>query len=129
MIVAESNLIARLRSWISAGAAPRQLEAADLHRDFSYDDGIFRIPPPLAAEHARMDAAAGLEETSLLVEIVASESYVAVARGRDPVTNLWHQCCWVWTFEEGRVHRLVQTTARVPEQPYDGSVPLKSAPP
>jgi hypothetical protein len=125
----DAPIVERLRTWVHAGAVPKQLSAADLHGDFSYDDGMFRVPPPHAAEHARMTDGR-FEELAVLAEVVTPDTYVAVARGREDVTGLWRQCAWVFLLREGRVHRLVVTlSAQLPSRPYDGTLPLRDAEP
>jgi hypothetical protein len=120
-------IVERLRAWIRAGAVPKELSAKDLHEDFSYEDGIFRVKAPLAAEHARMTDQR-LEQLTVLAEVVAPDGYVAVARGRDDITGLWHQSAWVFVLREGRVHRLVLTSrAQLPPHPYDGTLPDHAA--
>jgi hypothetical protein len=119
--MADEPIVERLRAWVRAGAVPRELSAIDLHDDFSYEDGIHRVMPPLAAEYARMTNGR-LEEIAVLAEVVAPDSYVIVARGRDEVTGLWHQLAWVFFLREGRIHRMVWTfSGQLPPRPYDGT--------
>src|SRR5438045_3125965 len=108
-------IVERLRAWVRAGAVPRELSATDFHEDFSYDDGIDRVQPPLAADHARMTDGR-LEELAVLAEVVTPDSYVAVARGREDVTGLWHQRAWVFFFRQGRIHRLERRSGRFGRQ-------------
>jgi len=125
--VEPSELVARLHAWIASGAVPARLPAADLDEAFSFDNGTFRLGPPVAAEHATMQGAAGLVDVALLAEIVAGDSYVVVARARDPVTDFWHQCAWVCLLRDAKVFRLIVTiSGQIPSLPYDGSVPLRA---
>ena len=119
--MAAELIIERLRAWVRAGAVPSELPAADFHEGFCYEDGIFRVQPPDAAGHATMTDGR-LEEVDVRAEVVTSDSYVAVARGREDVTGLWYQFAWVFLLRDGRVHRLVVTNCmRVPPRPWDGT--------
>jgi hypothetical protein len=125
--MAEQGIVERLRAWVRGGAVPKELSADDLHPEFSYEDGVFRVQPPLAAGHARMTNER-LEEIVVLAEVIAPNQYVAVARGRDDITGLWGQHAWVFVLRDGLVHRLVLTSsAKLPPQPYDGTLPLREA--
>jgi len=120
-------LVERLRAWLHSGAARTELSVTDLHAEFSYEDGIFRVQAPDAAGHATMTNGR-FEELAFLDEVVTPDRYIAVARGRDEVTGLWHQCAWVFILREGRVHRLVVTNStQLPPRPYDGTLPLREA--
>src|SRR5262245_1753798 len=92
---AEGALVRRLRSWILTGATAPGLSTADLDPQFTYEDGAFRIEAPDAAMWVSGDIG-GLEGVSLIAEVVGEGSLCMVVRGRDPVTNMWHQCAWVF---------------------------------
>jgi hypothetical protein len=125
--MANELLVERLRAWLRSGAAGTELSVTDLHPEFSYEDGAFRVQPPDAAGHATMTNGR-IEELTFLEEVVTPDRYVAVARGRDEVTLLWHQFVWVFVLREGRVLRMVVThSAQLPPRPYDGTLPLREA--
>ena len=121
-----TEVIHRLRTWLSGGAVPEELPEADLHDTFCYEDGAFRVGPPHGAEHARMKGAEGFVDITIVADVVAADAFIAVTRGRDPVTELWHQSAWVFLLCHGKVRRLVLTTSgQLPERPYDGTLPLR----
>jgi hypothetical protein len=122
-----ATLIEYLRSWMRAGAVPKALSAVHFAQHFSYDDGIFRVSPPLAVDHARMGDR-GLEQLVVLAEVATSDAYVAVSRGRDDITGMWHQTAWVFTLSDDLIVRLIVTSSpQIPEVPYDGTLPLRES--
>lgn len=123
-----AGVSSRLLTWLAAGANPRDIPSDDFASTFSFEDGGFRIAPPLAMEHLQVAGGAALVDVSLLATLEAPASLVCVLRGRDPVTEMWHQCAWVFLLERGKVQRALLTlSAQVPPRPYDGSLPLREA--
>jgi hypothetical protein len=122
---ADGELVRRLRSWILAGTAQQGLSAADLDPQLTYEDGMFRIAAPDAAGWVSGDFM-GLDGVSLIAEVVGEGSLCVVVRGRDPVTNMWHQCAWVFETRDNTVCRVVRTSSGgLPPRHYDGTIPLR----
>jgi hypothetical protein len=121
----ESEIVCRLRSWILAGANAPGLLAADLDPHFAFDNGAFCIEAPDAVEWVCGDLGEFVDVT-LIAEAVGEGSLCMVVRGRDPVTEMWHQCAWLFEIWDNRVRRLVKTTSGgIPPRPYDGTLPLR----
>lgn len=105
-----SELISRIREWVLASGSRPGLSAADLDPRFRYEDGILQIEAPDSAEWVRGDSE-GFVDVTLVAEVTAPASFCIVIRGRDQVTDLWHQSAWVFEICEERVRRLVKTTS------------------
>jgi len=121
----KSEIFRRLRSWVLADANGPGLLAADLDPHFTFDNGVFRIEAPDAAEWVDGDFA-GLVDVTLIAEAIGEVSLCMVVRGRDPITEIWHQCAWLFEMRDNRVLRLVQTvTGGLAARLYYGTFPLR----
>jgi hypothetical protein len=120
-----SELIDRLRKWVLAGASRPGLTTAELDSRFRYEDKLLQVEAPESAEWVDGHLE-GFVDFTLVAEAVAQATFCMVIRGRDPVTDLWHQSAWVFEICQETVRRIVKTTSgQLRRRPYDGTLPLR----
>ena len=108
---------------VARGRGPEGDLALRLHESFVYEDGVFRVEPPDSAGHIHEAAGTGFAQLSVLAETAAATSYVCAFRGLDPITELWHQCVWIFLMVDGKVARAIRTVSRsLDATPHDGKL-------